>query len=432
MRKSKGQSRGLIRGVALASLLVGAVVAYYLYQPTEAQAQPSAPPPPAVTVATVVVKPLHQWQEFTGRLQAVDTVRVHPRVHGYIDRVAFADGAIVHKGDLLFQIDPRPYQAQVNRLVAEKQHAASSLTLAQADYRRARELRQANAVSTKEYDQFKAANAAAQGELGSVEAALQAARLDMEFTQVRSPINGRVSRAIITAGNLVDSSTLLTTVVSQDPIYAYFDVDEQAYLRYGKLIQQGGEQDVTGVFMGLVGEKDYPHAGQLNFVDNQVNPDTGTIRARAEFTNADGEYTPGLFARMRVVGGGEADTVLIDDRAIGTDLDKRFVLVVKPDNTVEYRRVEMGPTIAGLRVVRSGLKPGDVIVVDGLQHAQPGQAVAPTHVSMAKDPSALRQLTQVTAKPAPTQLASGALPALYVDNARGLVTAMATATERAK
>ncbi|GAB3686439.1 efflux RND transporter periplasmic adaptor subunit [Salinisphaera aquimarina] len=431
MHKSKGRSRRTIRIVALASLLVVAAVAYHLYQPTAAQAQPSAAPPPAVTVAPVIVKPLHQWQEFTGRLQAVDRVRVHPRVNGYIDRVAFDDGAIVHKGDLLFQIDARPYQAQVNRLAAEQEQAESSLALAQADFRRAGKLRQANAISTQDYDQFKAANRAAKGKLSSVEAELQAARLNLEFTQVRAPIDGRVSRAIITAGNLVDSSTLLTTVVSQDPIYAYFDVDEQAYLRYANLIQHGADEDVTGVFMGLVDETGYPHPGHLDFVDNQMDANTGTIRARAEFANADGEYTPGLFARMRLVGGGATDTVLIDDRAIGTDLDKRFVLVLESDNKVEYRRVEMGPTIAGLRVVRSGLNPGDVIVVNGLQHVTPGQTVTPTRASMVADAAAMRQLAQVEAKPipveptptpAPTQLSSRTLPALYVDNARGLAT----------
>ncbi|ROO27593.1 RND transporter [Salinisphaera orenii MK-B5] len=425
MRESRRRSSRLIGIAAVIAVLVGAVAAYAVSSPTTAKAQAqaqAATPPPAVTVAPVIVKSLHEWQEFTGRLQAVESVEVRARVNGYIDRVAFADGAIVHKGDLLFQIDPRPYQAEVDRLSAEKARAASSLALARADFQRGRALQRANAISTQAYDQFRASEAAAKGELGSVEAMLRAARLNLEFTEVRAPIDGRVSRANITAGNLVDGSAVLTTVVSQDPVYAYFDVDEQAFLRYEQLIQHGGDEDITGVFMGLVDETGYPHGGNLDFVDNQVNPDTGTIRARAAFANGDGQYTPGLFARMRLVGGAAVETVLIDDRAIGTDLDKRFVLRLTADNAVEYQRVEMGPSISGLRVVRSGLKPGDVIVVNGLQHVMPGQTVAPERVSMLEDGETLEQLAQVEAAAQPQPLAGAdGLPALYIDNARGLV-----------
>ena len=422
MGKWNIRSPRAIAMVVTVAVVAGIALMYALYQPGAAQPQVEAPPPAAVTVAPVVVKPLHAWQEFTGRLQAVDSVEVRPRVNGYIDRVGFADGAVVAKGDLLFQIDPRPYQAEVDRLAAQKQRAASDLTLARADFQRARELRQAEAIASQDYDQFKAAESAAKGELGAIEAMLRAAQLNLAFTQVRAPIAGRVSRANITAGNLVDSTAVLTTVVSQDPVYAYFDVDEQAFLRYTQLMDQGAATDVTGVFMGLVDESGYPHAGTLDFVDNQVNPDTGTIRARARFANADGRYTPGLFARMRLVGGAAADTVLIDDRAVGTDLDKRFVLKLTADDEVIYQRVEMGPSIGGLRVVRSGLERGDVIVVNGLQHVMPGQRVAPQRVSMTADSDALEQLAQVTAHGQELVLVSDdSLPALYIDRARGLV-----------
>jgi multidrug efflux system membrane fusion protein len=248
----------------------------------------------------------------------------------------------------------------------------------------------------------------AKGEVGSVGGSLDNARLNLEFTQVRAPIDGHVSRAIITAGNLVTSSSLLTTVVSDDPVYAYFDADEQTYLRYSKLA--GGQQGdgSNGVFMGLVDEQGYPHSGRLDFVDNQVDPTTGTIRARAVFDNPDGRYTPGLFARVRLVGTDDQDAVLIEDRAVGTDLGKKFVLVLKDDNTIDSRFVDLGPEIDGLRVVKQGLQPGDVIVVNGLQHVRPGQAVAATKVAMADDGDGLRQ---VAAIPAPAAVAQDGLAA---------------------
>ena len=377
---------------------------------SEAKPAPAAPALPEVTVAEVIHKPLHEWQEFSGRLQAVNTVEVRPRVSGYIDKVAFPEGARVKKGQLLFQIDPRPFQAEVDRLNSERLRALSDLQLAKANHARAERLIAANAISREEYDRLSAAETSAQGALGSVSGSLAAAKLNLEFTEVCAPIDGHVSRALITAGNLVTSSSLLTTVVSDDPVYAYFDADEQTYLRYRKLDAgaPGQEQasksaDATsGVFMGLVDEQGYPHQGELNFVDNQVDPTTGTIRARAVFPNPDGRYTPGLFARIRLVGGDDADTVLIEDRAVGTDLGKKFVLVLKPDNSLESRFVELGPDIDGLRVVKQGLHDGEVIVVNGLQHVHPGQTVAPTRVAMNQDNDGLRQ---VAAVPAPTSVA---------------------------
>ncbi|HKY91782.1 MAG TPA: efflux RND transporter periplasmic adaptor subunit [Nevskiaceae bacterium] len=378
---------------ALIPIVAAAAIATTLH--TEAKPAPAIAPPPAVTVAEVLHRPLREWQEFSGRLQAVDNVEVRPRVSGYVDRVAFPDGARVAKGQLLFQIDPRPFQAEVNRLQADRTRAQSDLALANANHARAERLIAANAISREEYDRLTAAVASARGHLESIGAALDAARLNREFTEVRAPIDGRVSRALITEGNLVTSASVLTTVVSDNPVYAYFDADERTYLRYVRV--QGDERKAGGgVFMGLVDEDGYPHEGQLDFVDNQVDPGTGTIRARAVFDNPDGRYTPGLFARIRLVGGDDPDTVLVEDRAIGTDLGRKFVLVVDDARQVATRFVELGPQIDGLRVVREGLKPGDVVVVSGLQHVKPGDVVAATRVAMNAGGDELRQVTGAT------------------------------------
>ena len=347
-----------------------------------------------VTVAQVIHRPLREWQEFSGRLQAVNTVEVRPRVNGYVDRVAFEDGARVKKGQLLFQIDPRPFQTEVDRLVAERTRAVADLDLAHANRARAERLINAHAISREEFEKLGAAETSAQGALGSADASLAAARLNRAFTEVRAPIDGHVSRAVITAGNLVTSSSVLTTLVSDNPVYVYFDADEQTYLRYAraKRAETRGGHEASGVFVGLVDEQGYPHSAALNFIDNQVDATTGTIRARAALANPDGRYTPGLFARVRLVGGEDHDSVLIEDRAVGTDLSKKFVLALAGDNKIEYRLVELGPEINGLRVVQQGLAPGDVIVVNGLQHVRPGQTVAPTRVPMGDSPAALAQV----------------------------------------
>jgi membrane fusion protein, multidrug efflux system len=365
---------------------------------SRAKPQPAASAAlPQVTVAEVIHRPLREWQEFSGRLQAVNTVEIRPRVSGYVDRVAFTDGARVKKGQLLFQIDPRPFQAEVERLMAERTRSVSDLELAKANRARAERLISAHAISREEYERQVAAEASAQGALGSIDASLQEARLNREFTEVRAPIDGHVSRAIITAGNLVTSASLLTTLVSDDPVYVYFDADEQTYLRYAKArhdrVRADGDSDV---YVGLVDEDGYPHPGQLDFIDNQVDATTGTIRARAALANPDGRYTPGLFARVRLIGGEDHDAVLIEDRAVGTDLSKKFVLTLTKDNRIEYRLVELGPEINGLRVVTQGLAPSDLIVVNGLQHVRPGQSVVATRAAMS---DAAGGLTQVAAQP---------------------------------
>jgi len=362
----------------------------------------ASPPAPEVTVAQVIAKPLHQWIELTGTLQAVDTVQVRPRVSGYVDAVRFVEGARVAKGAVLFQIDPRPFALEVERLNAELNRAQSKLDYANAGRARAERLIAQNAIAREEYEQLTSAATEAAADVGSIRAQVSAARLNLDFTQVRSPIDGHVSRALITAGNLVSSADVLTTVVSDNPVYAYFDTDEASYLKFARLAggaAHGRADYASAVFLGLVGEQGYPHEGRLDFLDNQVDPHSGTIRARAVFDNQDGRFTPGLFARIRLVAHDSYDAVLIDDRAIGTDLGKKYVLVLKPDGSLEYRLVELGQNVEGLRVVQSGLLASDVIVINGLQHVAPGVHVQAKFVQMDASSSALEQVA--AREPAP-------------------------------
>ena len=360
-----------------------------------------AAPPPAVTVAEVIARPLHHSDELTGELQAVNTVEIHPRVSGFIDSVQFTEGARVAKGQVLFQIDPRPFEIEIERLTAELKRAQSKLDFAAAGHARAERLFAQNAVAREEYEQLTSAETEAAGDVGSLNAQLHAARLNLEYSHVRSPIDGHVSRALITSGNLVSNTNLLTTVVSDDPIYAYFDTDEATYLRFTQLEQgdrttprarSGHDATPSPVFMGLVGEQGYPHQGRLDFIDNQVDARSSTIHVRAVFDNKDGRFTPGLFARIKLVANDSYAAILIDERAVGNDLGKKFVLVLKPDSTVEYRPVTLGTRIDGLRVVQEGLQSTDTIVVNGLQHVTAGAKVAATRVTMSVGGSGLSQV----------------------------------------
>jgi membrane fusion protein, multidrug efflux system len=346
-------------------------------------ADPQAGPPPApqVSVAAVAVRPIHDWQEFTGRLEAVDQVQVRPRVSGYVESVHFEEGSRVAAGDVLFRIDARPFQAEVDRLAAEHQRARAQLELAVTNRERAERLLAQNAISREEFDGLSTAQAIAAAEVGAVEAALEAARLDLEFTTVTAPIAGRVSNALVTAGNLVDSSTLLTTLVSDDPIYAWFHADEHSYLQFMEG-QDPAAARTAQVQVGLVNEEGYPHAGRLDFLDNRVDPDSGTIRGRALLDNEDGRFTPGLFVRLKLVSPRTQTVALVDDRAIGTDLDQKYVLVLDEQDVAQYRAVETGPLVDDLRVVTSGLEAGERVIVNGLQRVRPGVTVAPTQVAM--------------------------------------------------
>ena len=398
--------RFLRLGLTLSALALGLAAALLSGCGHSLAASPAAAPPaPEVSVAEVIARPLHQWVELTGTLQAVGSVQVRPRVAGYVDAVRFAEGARVERGAVLFQIDPRPFALEVDRLNAELNRAQSKLDFATAGRARAERLFSQNAIAREEYEQLTSAATEAAADVGSIRAQLNAARLNLEFTQVRSPIDGHVSRALITAGNLVSSADVLTTVVSDDPIYAYFDTDEATYLKFAKLAvdnAHGRGDYANAVFLGLVGEQGYPHEGKLDFLDNQVDSHSGTIRARAVFDNRDGRFTPGLFARIKLVAHDSYQAVLIDDRAIGTDLGKKFVLILKPDNSLEYRLVELGQSVEGLRVVRTGLAANDVIVVNGLQHVAPGIQVQAKHVPMeASDNAAVEQVAAGPASTAP-------------------------------
>lgn len=347
----------------------------------EAQEAPQAPPAPEVTTATVAVRELSDWADFTGRLEAVENVELKPRVAGYVESVHFVEGGRVAQGDLLFKIDARPFEAEVARLEAEKARAEAELKLAQRYSDRAQRLLKEKAASVEEAEQLESNAAVARATVEAVEAALDVAKLNLSFTRITAPIAGRVSRANVTPGNLVDSSTLLTTLVADDRVYAYFDVDEQTYLEH----VQGGDVAGTGdaeVWVGLVDEHGYPHSAHLDFVDNRVDPKHGTIRARAVLDNRDGRFTPGLFVRLKLVSPRRYYAALVDDRAIGTDLGRKFVFVVNDANVVEYRPVTTGRAIEGLRVVTDGLATGDVVIVNGVQRVRPGMPVNATEVAM--------------------------------------------------
>jgi len=356
---------------------------------TRTAAQPGPPPPPKVTVAAVLDRPVTEWDEFTGRLEAVDAVAVRPRVSGYVSAVRFDEGAVVQQGDLLFQIDPRPFQAEVDRLQAERGRADAIAERAASELQRAERLRAEDAMSREEFDRRAAFAREVTAQTAAVDAALAAARLNLEFTRVTAPITGRVGRAIVTEGNLVSTgpgeATLLTTIVSIDPIHAHFDADEQIFLKYLDLAKQGRRDSARAsrpIRMALAGEEGYPREGHLDFMDNRLDPSTGTIRGRAIFRNPTGDLTPGLFVRLLLPGGNAYPGLLIQDRAVGTDLDKRFVFVVNAERSVEYRAVTLGPLVDGLRVVRTGLKAGEQIVVSGLQRVRPGVTIEPVVVAM--------------------------------------------------
>lgn len=353
--------------------------------------QPPAPPAPPVTVAAAVGRPVTDWDEFTGHLESVDMVDVRPRVSGYVERVAFTEGTMVHKGDVLFVIDQRPYEAEVEKAKADLAQAETRRTLAQSEVARAKHLLAAQAISRQDYDTRTSASTEGDAAVQAAQAELTTAELNLEWTTVRAPISGRVGRAQVTPGNLVQAgaanATPLTSVVSLDPIYVYFDGDEQTYLKDLGLSAESGVRGAQQsakrtVYMGLADEDGYPHEGHIDFVDNKLDPVAGTIRARAVFANPDHRLTPGLFARIKLVGSRSYQATLIRDDAVGTDQDRKFVFVLKPDSSVDYRAITLGPMDDGLRVVKQGLKPGERVVVNGLQRVRPGIKVNPTVVPM--------------------------------------------------
>jgi len=375
---------------SLAVLTLASMIAIAVSACSSSEAAPGEgmPPPPEVSVATVLSKPVHQWDSFNGRVTAVESVELRPRVSGYVQRVAFKEGQEVKKGDLLFVIDPRPYKAALDQANAQLQRARAEAKLAQAQDARAQTLIEAKAISREEFETRKAASAQGNAGVQAAEAAVAAAKLDLQFTQVRAPIDGRIGRAMVTEGNLAQAdSTLLTTLVSQDPMYVYFESDEQTYLRYGDLARKGERtRSSNPVRVGLADEQGFPHEGTVDFVDNQVDPATGTIRARAVLPNPDRVLTPGLFARVQVQGSGEFEAKLIDDKAVLTDQDRKYVYVLGPDNTAVRKDVQLGRMIDGLRVVQSGLDAKDKVIVHGVQKVfMPGMPVAPKTIAMGDD-----------------------------------------------
>ena len=343
----------------------------------------NAAPAPQVAVAQARMFQVDDRQVFTGRLQAVDTIDVRPRVSGYVDEVLFKEGARVHKSDVLFRIDPRPYRAEVDQLTAELAQAQAEAAQARSDSERGRRLLTQSAISREASEQLDTAASTSRSKALATGAQLDAARLNLSFTEVRAPIDGKVSDAMITAGNLVTPDAVLTRIVSLDPIYGYFDVDEQSFLTLQHFRDDG--HSVPEVAMALADEHEFTHVGYLDFVDNQLDSASGTIRLRAVFANAKGAYTPGLYAQIRLQETHPVPRVLLRDTAVGTDLGNQFVYVVGPDSKIIYRKVSTGPVFAGLRVVESGIQPGDWVVVDGLQHVQPGMVVQPITVSMDTD-----------------------------------------------
>src|SRR2546423_4872265 len=351
-----------------------------------------APPmqAPRVTVAPAIERVVSDWDEFTGHFEAVNSVEVRPRVGGFVQRVAFTEGASVHQGDVLFVIDQRPYEAEMASAEAVLAQARTRNQLAGMEVERAKKLVNTQAISREELDARTSGQAEGDAAIRAAEAAVKIARLNLEWTVVRAPISGRVGRAEITPGNLVQagapSPTLLTTIVSLDPIYVYFDTDEQAYLKYMSAPAAGANG--RPILIGLANETGFPHEGRLNFVDNRVDGASGTIRARALLSNPNRLFTPGLFARVRLLGSQQHPAILVQDQAIGTDQDRKFVLVLKSDNSVEYRPVVTGRIVDGLRTVESGLKPGERVVINGLMRVRPGMKVAATNAAMVAESAA--------------------------------------------
>ena len=343
--------------------------------------QKALPPPLAVTVATPILKQVVEWDEYTGRTEAVESVEIRPRVSGYIDRISFQDGQLVHPGDVLFMIDPRPYQDVLDQTNANLQSAAAQRQLQVANLARAERLFQTNVIPKEQYDTNVAERNQAVAQFAQSQASVNSAQLNMDFTQVKSPIQGRISRQLVTKGNLVQAdSTVLTKVVSVDPIYAYFNVDERTVQKYHNQIQGGQLQDprvsVMPVYLQLEGETGFPHEGVIDFVDNTYNSSTGTLQIRGRFKNEDASLYPDAFVRVRIAGTPKHDAILITDRAVGTDQGEKFVLLVDDNSVVQVRPVELGPIVDGLRVVRKGLGPDDRVIINGLVNARPGSKVA--------------------------------------------------------
>lgn len=378
MGENYSRRKLILLGVALTSAFIATGC-----QNNSAQQQ-QAPPPPAVTIAPVTRQEIVEWEEFTGRTEAVETVEVRPRVSGHIQEVRFQSGQLVKKGDVLFVIDPRWQKAEYDQREAEYQQAKVRLETAEREAKRIDGLLANKAMSLEEAEARQARFNEAKAGLLAAEAARNFAKLDLDFTEIRAPIDGKVSRAMVTAGNyisgLAGNATLLTTIVSVDPVYVYADLDENSLLKFSSLVQEKKVLMVDGkvpVQLQLGDEKEFTRHGHIESLDNRLDAGTGSILLRAVFPNVDQRIVPGLFARIRVPLSERYEALLIEEKAIGTDQGQKFVLTLSSTNTVQYRSVKLGPVIDGKRIVRSGLNPGEEIVVNGLARVRPGMPVSP-------------------------------------------------------
>ncbi len=353
-------------------------------------ATPQPPPPPQVSVAQAMVKQIRQWDEYNGRIEAVERVELRPRVSGYIEHVNYREGEKVTKGDVLFTIDARSYAAELAHAVAQLAHALSQAELRHTEAKRAQALLEQQAISTEIWEQRRAAEQAAQADVQAAKAAMETAKLNLEWTQVRAPISGRAGRAQVTAGNLVqagDSASVLTTLVSQDQVYAYFDADENSYLRYARTARESlrtnERKTKMKVQVGLANEEGFPHPGVVDFIDNRVERSSGTIGVRALLDNQARMFTPGLFARVRLLSSELSDALLIDDKAVLTDQDRKYVYIVDEAGLAQRRDVQLGHTADGLRIVVKGLNKDDRVIVNGMQKVfMPGIPVDAKRVPM--------------------------------------------------
>ena len=377
-----------VRRVPLAAAILLAASPQACRPAAKSAALPAAPP--AVTVAAPVSRTITEWNEFSGRLASPARVEIRARVSGHLDTVHFKEGSVVQQGDLLFTIDPRPYAVETARLQADVERMRTRVDLARIESRNAEQLRASAAISNEEMERRFKALGETLGAVKAAEAALEAAQLDLEFTEVRSPITGRISNARVTAGNLVrggtQETTLLTTVVALDPIHCYFEVDERSALKYRDLIRSGQLPHALDggmpAEMGLADQADFPHQGVVDFMDNELAPGTGTLRARGVFPNPDRLMVPGFFARVRIPGSEARETLLIRDQSVSDDQGRSFVWVVGPDDTAIYRPVVLGPKTDGLRIVRDGLAAGERVVINGAMAVRAGAKVTATDGTM--------------------------------------------------
>ncbi len=369
------------------------------------QAAPATPP--EVTVSQVVTRDVTDYEEFTGRTDAVESVEIRARVSGYLTEIHFTDGFEVKQGDVLYQIDPRPFEAELRNAEGQKAQWQAKLARAQADVQRYERLVPTGAATQQDLDKVKADMGEATAAIQSADATIDQAKLNLEFSRITAPIDGLISETLITKGNLVrGDNDLLTTIVSQDPIYSYFNVNERTLLRFRERARTSNSPAATQpdvsklkipVWLGLANEKGFPHEGVIDFADNRVNPGTGTIRVRATFDNSKRIYKPGLFTRMRVPVSDPYQALLVAERAIGIDQGVKYVSVVDDKNVVERRFVEPGPVQDdGLQVLKSGLKPGDWVVVNGTQRARPGKPVTPKRADMPRRNGEIKTTTNVS------------------------------------